>query len=90
MNNKITHTAEKVKELAYCLQHISPYGYSTPTNVVRILNDLSRETLHQLTKHLHIHRGTSTTRDELIRMIAEQYSMNYWNAMRTPKVYARG
>lgn len=89
MNNKVTHTAEKVKALAHSLQHISPYGYPTPTNVVRILNDLSRETLYYLAKHLQLHRGTTTTRDELIRMIAEQYSMNYWNAMRTPKVYAK-
>lgn len=90
MNNKVTHTAEKVKELAHSLQHISHYGYPTPTNVVRILNDLSRETLFQLAKELHIRRGTTTTRDELVRMIIEQYNTNYWEAIRTPKVYARG
>ncbi len=71
MNNKVTHTAEKVKALAHSLQHISPYGYPTPTNVVRILNDLSRETLFQLAKELH-------------------NNTNYWEAIRTPKVYARG
>lgn len=90
MNNKITYASEQVKVLAHSLQHISPYGYPTPTNIVRILNDLSRETLSQLAKHLNIRRGTTTTRDELIRMIIEQYNTNYWNAIKTPKVYARG
>ena len=90
MNNKVTYTAEQVKALAHCLQHISLYSYPTPAYVVCLLNGLSRETLFQLAKELHIRRGTTTTRDELVRMIIEQYNTNYWEAIRTPKVYARG
>lgn len=90
MNKKVTYTPEQTKNLARSLQHISSYGYSTPADVVRILDDLDYKTLIQLAKQLHIHRGTTTTRNELVRMISEQYTMIYWKAIRTPKVYARG
>lgn len=79
---KITHTIQTVQNIAHCMLHISPKSADSPKQIFFMLNTFTRKTLSDLAKFLHIHRGTTTTRGELVRMINAKYTKLYCAAMR--------
>ena len=80
---KIHHPVQTVQNIAHCMLHISKVGASRPQEVAAMLNTFTRKTLAALAKYLNIHRGTTTTRSELIRMINAKYSKLFWSVVKS-------